>query len=237
MTRVVVLTGAGVSAESGLSVFRGADGLWEGHNVSDVATPQAFAANPALVQRFYNSRRRQLNDVEPNRAHLALVRLEQALGAGFHLVTQNVDDLHQRAGSVSVTAMHGGLRQIRDTVTGEVRAWSEDLPETQTRWRPHVVWFGESVIGLARITDMLSDTDLFVSIGTSGTVRPASRFASIAKGAGAVTVQINVESAGGVFDRSLVGPATEQVPRFVDGVLARLEAGWVPARRARRMPQ
>lgn len=220
MTRVVVLTGAGISVESGLSPFRGPDGLWEGHRIADVATPEGFAANPVLVQRFYNGLRRRLNDVAPNPAHVALVRLEQALGPeGMHLVTQNIDDLHQRAGSTSITAMHGELRKIRHVRTGELLPWTGDVPESETTWRPHVVWFGERTIGLDPIIEMLTRADVFAAIGTSGTVYPANQFAAIAKSCGAVTVEINLEPSGMDFDEGWFGPATEQVPAFVDRIL------------------
>lgn len=146
---IVILTGAGISAESGLSTFRGSGGMWEGHRISEVATQEGFAADPQAVQRFYNGLRRQLNDVEPNAAHEALARLEHELGPRHvHLVTQNIDDLHQRAGIATLTAMHGELRQIRNIATGEIRAWTHDLPETDTTWRPNVVWFGERTVGL-----------------------------------------------------------------------------------------
>ena len=214
---IVILTGAGISAESGLSTFRGAEGMWEGHRVAEVATPEGFAANPPVVQRFYNGLRRRLADVEPSVAHSALARLEHELGPhNVHLVTQNVDDLHQRAGSTAITAMHGELRQIRHTATGEVRSWTQDVPETDTTWRPNVVWFGERTIGLAEITEKLSSAGMFVAIGTSGTVYPANQFAAIAKAAGAITVEINIEPTDAPFDRRIVGSAVQCVPPFVE---------------------
>ena len=214
---IVILTGAGVSAESGLSTFRGPDGMWEGHPVSDVATPEGFAANPDIVQRFYNGLRRRLNEVEPNAAHAALARLEGELGVrNIHLVTQNIDDLHQRAGSTAITAMHGELRAIRHVVTGEVRTWTHDVPESEKMWRPHVVWFGERTIGLDLVAEKLSDAGMFIAIGTSGTIYPANQFAAVAKAAGAITVEINVEPTDGPFDQRFIGPATQQVPQFVD---------------------
>lgn len=223
--RVVVLTGAGISAESGLSTFRGPEGLWEGHRVVDVATPEGFAADPMLVQRFYNGLRRRLGEVEPNDAHRALARLERALGPGMmHLVTQNIDNLHQRAGSTAVTAMHGELTKIRHVRTGEVLPWAHDVVETETSWRPHVVWFGERTIGLDATMEMLSAADVFVAIGTSGTVYPANQFAMVAKASGAATVEINLEPSGAAFDRSLIGPATEQVPQFVDLLISLLDS-------------
>lgn len=219
MTNIVVLTGAGISAESGLSTFRGPDGLWEGHRVQDVATPEGFAADPASVQRFYNRLRRRLSEVQPNAAHRALARLERAMGHKLHLVTQNIDDLHQRAGSTHITAMHGELSKIRHVDTGEVLAWPHDVVETDQQWRPHVVWFGERTVGLDHVTKKLSRTDIFVAIGTSGTVYPANQFATIAKAAGAITIEINTEPSDGPFDQVWEGPATQEVPPFVDHLL------------------
>jgi NAD-dependent deacetylase len=217
---IVILTGAGISAESGLSTFRGSDGLWEGHRISEVATPEGFAADPQAVQRFYNGLRRQLNAVEPNAAHDALARLERELGpSNVHLVTQNIDDLHQRAGSTALTAMHGELRQIRNIATGEVRAWTQDVPETDKEWRPDVVWFGERTIGLAGVTKKLSTAGMFVAVGTSGTVYPANQFAAIAKQAGAITVDINTEPTDAPFDRRFIGPAAQCVPPFVERLI------------------
>ena len=228
MTRLLVLTGAGISVESGLSTFRGPDGLWEGHRVADVATPQGFVADPITVQRFYNRLRQRLSEVEPNSAHFALARLEQVLGPRMHLVTQNIDDLHQRAGSTSVTAMHGELKKIRHVDTDEVLPWSNDVRETETKWRPHVVWFGERTIGLDLVVEKLSTADMFVAIGTSGTVYPANRFAAIAKSVGATTVEINLEPSGGAFDQIRRGPATQQVPEFVDHLLRQLDPSVEP---------
>ncbi len=191
--------------------------MWEGHRVAEVAAPEGFATNPQAVQRFYNGLRRQLNDVEPNAAHRALARLEHQLGPhNVYLVTQNIDDLHQRAGSTAITAMHGELRQIRHLATGEVRPWTQDVPETDTSWRPNVVWFGERTIGLPEITEKLSCAGMFVAIGTSGAVYPANQFATIAKAAGAITVEINSEPTDAPFDQRIVGLATQCVPPFVE---------------------
>lgn len=219
MTNIVVLTGAGISVESGLPTFRSPDGLWEGHRVQDVATPQGFAANPPTVQRFYNRLRRRLHQVQPNAAHHALARLERALGAQLHLVTQNIDDLHQRAGSTRITPMHGELTKIRHVDTGEIVDWPHDVLETERKWRPHVVWFGERTIGLDHIAEKLSRADVFVAIGTSGTVYPANQFATIAKAAGAITIDINIEPSDGPFDQSWRGSATQEVPPFVDHLI------------------
>ena len=214
MARIVVLTGAGISVESGLSTFRGPDGLWEGHRAADVATPEGFAADPILVQRFYNGLRRQLHDVEPNPAHIALAQLEQV--TDVHVVTQNIDDLHQRAGTTAITAMHGELTKIRHTDTGEVLTWTHDVRETETTWRPHVVWFGERTIGLDSITNQLRSAEVFIAIGTSGAVYPANQFAAIANAVGATTIEINVEPSGGSFDHTWIGRATEEVPKLMD---------------------
>lgn len=214
MTNIVVLAGAGISAESGLSTFRGPDGLWEGR-VQDVATPEGFAADPARVQRFYNRLRRRLGEVQPNAAHHALARLERAMGHKLHLVTQNIDDLHQR-GSTHITAMHGELTKIRHVNTGEVLDWPHDVEETDQQWRPRVVWFGERTIGLDHVTKKLSKADIFVAIGTSGTVYPANQFALIAKSARAITIEINLEPSDGPFDQVWAGSATQEVPPFAD---------------------
>ena len=140
------------------------------------------------------------------------------------LVTQNIDNLHQRAGSTAVTAMQGELTKIRHVRTGEVLPWAHDVVETETSWRPHVVWFGERTIGLDATMEMLSAADVFLAIGTSGTVYPANQFAMVAKASGAATVEINLEPSGVAFDRSLIGPATEQVPQFVDLLISLLDS-------------
>ena len=221
---IVVLTGAGISAESGVPTFRASDGLWCGHRVEHVATPEGFAANPALVQDFYNQRRRQLREVAPNAAHHALARL----AAGPHgvlVVTQNVDDLHDRAHAAAGVAaplhMHGELLKARHVRTGEVRDWNSDIP-AESDLRPHIVWFGEMPLEMERIYAALAACDLFVSIGTSGHVYPAAGFVSAARGAGARTVELNLEPSLGqsLFHEAIYGPATQVVPAFVDTLLA-----------------
>ena len=226
---IVILTGAGVSAESGLSTFRGAGGMWENHRIEDVATPEAFATNPGLVYRFYNARRRQLGEVSPNAAHRALVELERSWPGHFTLISQNVDDLHQRAGSNRLISMHGELAKMRCQRTGVVH----DAPvsfDGQDRCpcckqpgnlRPHVVWFGEVPLQLDDIVARLSDCDLFVAVGTSATVYPAAGFVALANQAGAATLEINAEptEASSRFDRHWRGAATEQVSRLVDHLL------------------
>lgn len=228
---IVVLTGSGISAESGVPTFRANDGLWEGHRVEDVATPEAFRRDPALVQDFYNRRRALLPTVQPNAAHLALAELAARWPGRFLLVTQNVDDLHDRAHATVPPAdgfelihMHGELLKARCTATGEVIPWADDLdtrhdsPFASEGWlRPHIVWFGEMPLEMDRIQWTLERCDLFISIGTSGTVYPAAGFVETARLAGARTVEINLEPSHGasLFEETIYGPATETVPRFV----------------------
>lgn len=227
---LVVLTGAGVSAESGVPTFRGADGLWEGHRFEDVATPEAYLRDPVLVQRFYNLRRAALPTVQPNAAHRALAELAARWEGDFLLVTQNVDDLHDRAEAECPPApgfelihMHGELLKGRCTRSGVVSDWTGDmapdepsLDHPEGRMRPHIVWFGEMPLHMDRIEAALSRCDLFVSIGTSGTVYPAAGFVQLAKMAGARTVEINLEPSLGAsaFDERIYGPATDKVPAF-----------------------
>ena len=221
---IVVLTGAGISAESGLSTFRLKDGLWDNHSIDDVATPQGFLQDPSLVHDFYNTRRRQLSTVAPNPAHLALASFEQTFPGQFLLVTQNVDDLHQRAGSQNLIAMHGELLKACCVLCDAVHVIDSDItvasvcPECQRKGtlRPDIVWFGEMPKEMERIYDALSSCDLFVSIGTSGNVYPAAGFFQEAKLAGAQAIELNLdpgEHASG-FDLSLYGPASQLVPNF-----------------------
>jgi len=233
MTRsIVVLTGAGVSAESGLDTFRGLGGLWENHRVEDVASPEAFARDPEFVHRFYNHRRRRLlsHDVKPNAAHRALARLEKGFPGELLLVTQNIDDLHERAGSRHPVHMHGELLKARCSACGAVRPASGDLG-TGDRCevcgragglRPHVVWFGEMPLEMDRILDRLGKCDLFMAVGTSGQVYPAAGFVEVARRTGAHTMELNLErtEAAHTFDRAVSGPATETVPAVVDELLA-----------------
>jgi len=226
---IVVLTGAGISAESGLATFRGADGLWCDHKVEEVATPDAYARNPALVQAFYNERRRQLRMVEPNAAHHALAELAAMWRGNFLLVTQNVDDLHGRAlqqiqpgTGFRLIHMHGELTKARSTLTHEVISCSGDLP-AEGDWRPHIVWFGEMPFEMEHITRALRQADLFLSIGTSGNVYPAAGFVAEAAEAGAHTVELNLEPSLGMnlFAERRYGNATELVPAFVRQLLQR----------------
>ena len=226
-----ILTGAGVSAESGLKTFRDPGGLWESHDPASLATPEAFARDPALVHRFYNWRRATAAAAEPNAAHVALAQLEQALarrGDRLTLVTQNVDDLHQRAGS-TVIAMHGTHAQARCTRCGAVESWQGDISSdsvclacgTAGGLRPNIVWFGEMPLHQERIAQALRTSDLFVAIGTSGAVYPAAAYVRAARQANIATCEMNLAPAdnAGHFDRAIYGKATETVPRFVASIL------------------
>ena len=227
--RIVVLTGAGISAESGVPTFRASDGLWEGHRVEDVATPQAFARQPDVVQAFYDARRAYLRRVEPNAAHLALARLGEVYGERLLVVTQNVDDLHERAGSTSVVHMHGELLSAWCRGCGDRHRWSEPLLEGPpcptcgaAALRPDIVWFGEVPYRMEEIEAALIAADLFVSIGTSGAVYPAAGFVQIASAFGAHTVELNLDPSEGTayFAEAHHGPASRLVPSWVDDVLA-----------------
>ncbi|ESQ86342.1 hypothetical protein AEAC466_03845 [Asticcacaulis sp. AC466] len=226
MKNIVILTGAGISAESGVPTFRASDGLWCGHRVEAVATPEGYAADPALVQDFYNQRRRQLAEVAPNAAHHAIARLAAAHKGQVLLVTQNVDDLHDRAYDAAgvprnrIIHMHGELLKARHVETGKVTDWHTDLP-VDGALRPHIVWFGEMPLEMDRIERALSECDLFLSIGTSGNVYPAAGFVSAARHAGAHTVELNLEPSLGhsLFDEKILGPATQVVPDYIDALL------------------
>jgi NAD-dependent deacetylase len=227
---IVVLTGAGISAESGIQTFRAADGLWEDHKVEDVATPEAFKRNPVLVHRFYNERRQHLlNGIEPNKAHLSLgqlsLQLEASQKAKLTLVTQNIDDLHQRApGQSCVRPMHGELLKIRCQLSGEIFQCLTDTSiadlcpccKLPGNLRPHIVWFGEMPLYMDEIEQALSQCDLFIAIGTSGNVYPAAGFFEMAKEFGAHTVELNLQpsNTGSRFAEQHYGLATQVVPDF-----------------------
>ena len=231
-SNLVVLTGAGISAESGVPTFRASDGLWEGHRIEEVASPEGFAANPTLVQDFYNKRRALLPSVHPNAAHMALAELAGRWDGEFLLVTQNVDDLHERALAAvtprpgfNLIHMHGELLKARCTATDRVCGWTGDLdpwhdsPFSPDGWlRPHIVWFGELPREMGRIYAALERCDLFLSIGTSGAVYPAAGFVKEARLAGARTVELNLEPSLGAtsFDEHIYGPAGEIVPAFLN---------------------
>ena len=225
---IVILTGAGSSAESGIDTFRDAGGLWENHSIHDVATPEGFERDPHLVLRFYDERRAKLGSVEPNAAHVALGRLEREFKGNLLLVTQNVDDLHERGGSSKVLHMHGELKSALCTACGTRSRWTATLrdrppcPVCQApTLRPDIVWFGEMPYQMGRIERALEACDLFVSIGTSGAVYPAAGFVSGARACGARTLELNLEPSEGtaIFHEARHGPASRLVPAWVDEVL------------------
>ncbi len=229
---IVVLTGAGISVESGLQTFRGEGGLWRHHRAEQLATPDAFDANPELVLEFYNERRRQLLSpaIQPNPAHLALARLESVCAEHLTLVTQNVDDLHERGGSQRVLHMHGELLRMRCDECGHGVEQHGDFFATDScaqcdaigRLRPDVVWFGEVPLHLPRIMAALEQCDVFIAIGTSGNVYPAAGFVDIARRAGARAIELNPEPTPqpNDFTEHRCGPAGELVPKLVAELIA-----------------
>ncbi|NMH63622.1 Sir2 family NAD+-dependent deacetylase [Shewanella salipaludis] len=229
---ILVLTGAGISAESGLKTFRAQDGLWEEHDIEDVATPEGYQRDRALVERFYNSRWQQLRhgDVHPNAAHLALARLEQAFPGELLLVTQNIDNLHEQAGSKRLLHMHGELVKGRCPSSGQTFLLREPFgPDNLCtccipgqRLRPHVVWFGEMPLGMDKIHAALERCDLFIAIGTSGTVYPAAGFVDTANHHGARTVEVNLSGVEphSQFQCHFEGKASVIVPKLVEAILA-----------------
>lgn len=231
MKNIVILTGAGISAESGLGTFRDKDGIWTKYPLEDLATPEGFARDPAFVHGFYNDRRAQLKTAVPHAGHKALARLEQSVlahGKFFTLVTQNVDNLHEKAGSMqdNLVHMHGELMKVRCEICSEVTEFSGALSvetvclqcQTSGSMRPQVVWFGEMPLEMDRIETALAACELFVSIGTSGDVYPAAGFCNMAKHFGAVTMELNLEpsSNAATFADARYGLASEIVPRWVD---------------------
>ncbi|MCM2323409.1 MAG: NAD-dependent protein deacylase [Oligoflexia bacterium] len=230
---LIVLTGAGISAESGLKTFRDHNGLWENHRVEDVASPEGFRRDPRLVQDFYNARRAQLlsPEVRPNAGHEALVRLEREWPGEFLLVTQNVDNLHERAGNQRLLHMHGELLKARCLRTHAVHEWTDPiLPDTRCpccrrsgTLRPHIVWFGEMPLEMPRVYGLLARCDVFLAIGTSGQVYPAAGFVEAVPET-ARTVELNLEASAvsSAFGEHLHGPAGRIVPAFVDQLLENL---------------
>ena len=234
---IAILTGAGLSAESGVATFRDKDGIWSKVDYRDVATPEGFAANPSRVHDFYNERRRGLKKIKPNDAHLALARLEREwAGAGEQrtvtVITQNIDNLHEAAGSRNLIHMHGELARALCAACAKSMPWHDDLSEENCcvncgragGLRPDVVWFGEMPYHMERIGAVLQAADLFLSIGTSGNVYPAAGFVAEAARAGAHTVELNLEPSEGasLFHELIHGPATRIVPAYVDRLLAKL---------------
>ena len=232
---IVILTGAGISAESGVATFRDKDGIWSKVNLEDVATPQGFRRNPALVHEFYNGRRSGHASVRPNAAHYALARLECEHDGSVVIVTQNIDALHEAAGSRNLIHMHGELLKAWCALCDVRHPWTKDLSLDETcpscgqalGMRPDVVWFGEMPYHMQRIAELLEAADLFISIGTSGNVYPAAGFVAEARRAGAHTVELNLEPSEGVtlFAEVIHGRATEIVPEYVERILDGPHAG------------
>mgnify|MGYP005861164447 CR=1 FL=1 len=228
--RIVILSGAGLSAESGLATFRDKDGIWSKYDLAEVATPEAFAANPVLVHEFYNQRRRGLQGIVPNAAHLALARLEREHRGKVTVITQNIDALHEAAGTQRLIHMHGELLKALCAHCQESHPWHDDLSIEVAcptcgkagGMRPDVVWFGEMPYHMDEIYGLLEEADLFASIGTSGTVYPAAGFVREARAAGAHTVELNLEPSEGVslFAEAIHGPATRVVPEWVGRILS-----------------
>lgn len=232
--KIVILTGAGISAESGLATFRDNNGLWEDHQIEDVATPQAFLRDPELVYRFYNARRAQLQraDVQPNAAHKSIAELQQRLGDNVTIITQNVDNLHERGGSYNVLHMHGTLLSYRCLSSHQPIYYTAPY-DSNTRChccdpgskvRPDIVWFGETPKYMQTIMTALSQADMFIAIGTSGQVYPAAGFVEIARDSNVHSVEINLQSAANkdLFDETWQGPASETVPAFFNTFLKTL---------------
>lgn len=232
---IVVLTGSGISAESGIATFRDKDGIWAKYDIEEVATPEAFARQPHKVHDFYNLRRRGLQGIEPNKAHFALARLEREHllkpGRSFHIVTQNVDHLHEAGGARNVIHMHGELLRGKCAHCEARFDWAEDMSTDVTcpgcrkpgGVRPDIVWFGEMPYQMERIAQLVQASDLFVSIGTSGTVYPAAGLVALARRGGAHTVELNLEPSEGasLFHEAIQGMAGEIVPKFVQRLLSK----------------
>ena len=229
---IVVLTGAGISAESGIQTFRAQDGLWENHRIEDVATPDGFLRDPDLVQSFYNQRRKKLQgeDIKPNAAHIALGRLDEQLEDKVTIITQNIDNLHERGGSANIIHMHGELLKARCSESNQVIEHSEDIEtgelchccQIPSQMRPHIVWFCEMPLRMGEIYAALEEADLFISIGTSGVVYPAAGFVHDAKMHGAHTIELNLEPSAveSEFEEKRYGKASIEVPKLVDEILA-----------------
>ena len=230
---IVILTGAGISAESGLATFRSADGLWNNHRVEDVATIEAYFRNPDYVHQFYNEMRPELFAAKPNAAHLAITKLQKEYPANTSVVTQNVDTLHEKAGNKNIYHIHGQINQIVCLNCGHVfETWGDVSSEDKCEQcgvagmlKPNIVFFGENLLYMDTVDRLLSSCDLFVSVGTSGVVYPAAGFVQIAKFAGADTIEFNLETTSNnyMFDRHVTGPAGTTLPQFVDELLRNLE--------------
>lgn len=215
---IVFLTGAGVSQESGIKTFRDNNGLWENHRVEEVATPEAYSANPELVHRFYNLRRLQLKEVKPNKAHEAIGALSSSKKFDVTVITQNVDDLHERGGAKKVLHMHGELRKIRRVDNGEVKSFDGEIEEHDFKvWRPDIVWFGEQIMHSETIPKVVAKADLFIAVGTSSQVYPAAGFVTMANLKEIPTVELNLERTqmSDAYSLSVQGKASQIVPEFI----------------------
>lgn len=230
--KIVILTGAGISKESGLDTFRGNGGLWQGFRVEKVAIPHAFSESPAMVHSFYNERKGLLleDKIKPNAAHHSLALLEQNWGGDVTIVTQNVDNLHERVGSKNLIHMHGELLKARCVICEVIEDWPDEMHIDSVckkcgqvgTMRVHVVWFGEMPLKMKEIEHRLRECDAFISIGTSGNVYPAAGFVDLVSHYGvAKTVELNLEPSlnADQFSKGLYGPATEIVPQFIEGLL------------------
>lgn len=230
---IVILTGAGISAESGLATFRSSNGLWNNHPVEDVATVEAFRRNPAYVHEFYNELKPEILKATPNPAHMALARLQKEYPGNVSIVTQNVDTLHEKAGSDSVYHIHGQINQAVCLNCGHIlESWGDVDTETVCpqcqiggMMKPNIVFFGEELLYMDKVEELLRHCDLFLSVGTSGVVYPAAGFVQIAKYAGAETYEFNLESTSNnfFFDRHIMGKAGDTLPAFVDNLLEKRE--------------
>jgi NAD-dependent deacetylase len=227
---IVILTGAGISAESGIDTFRASGGLWERHRIEDVATPEAFARDPDLVLRFYDMRRENVQKAEPNAAHQALAQLDREWAGNLLIVTQNVDDLHERAGAQRLIHMHGEHLSVWCTACDARHRWTGPLIDrpacpacTAPALRPDIVWFGEMPYRMDEIDRAISQCDLFVSIGTSGAVYPAAGYVRTARHFGARTLELNLDPSQGsiLFHDCRLGRATDLVPAWVEEMLAK----------------
>ncbi|MGC9403670.1 Sir2 family NAD+-dependent deacetylase [Vibrio genomosp. F10] len=228
---IVILTGAGISAESGIKTFRTQDGLWENHRIEDVATPEGFQKDPDLVQDFYNQRRKKLQSdaISPNAAHIALGKLERELEGTVTIITQNIDNLHEKGGSKNIIHMHGELLKSRCSESNQVIEHTGDIQtgdlchccQIPAQMRPHIVWFGEMPLRMGDIYSALEQTDLFISIGTSGVVYPAAGFVHDAKMHGAHSIEINLEPSAveSEFAEKRYGKASVEVPKLVEELL------------------
>lgn len=227
-TKFVILTGAGISAESGLATFRAQNGLWEGYNVDDVATYEGYLRDPVQVHRFYNMLRKKLQqpNVKPNTAHFALAKLEYTIGSeNVTIVTQNVDNLHEQAGSKNIIHMHGELLKVRDEQTGQIFDCYDDIYYEKNKMiRPHIVWFGEIPLYIDEIHQQITQADYFIAIGTSGHIYPAANFVQLANQFGAHTIELNLEPSlkENLFDLKIYGPASQIVPHFIQQLLTKI---------------